>query len=81
MFADGFNQPRDGPNARAVSNAFFKRKKTIYYEHTSLLLGLIEGIPNLPFRLSSLFVENSSYFTIAHVMNGLYFKSSVRDQV
>ena len=43
-FADGISQPREGPNPRAVSNAFFKRKKSIYYEHTPLLLGLIEFI-------------------------------------
>lgn len=41
-YADGISKPRDGPNARAVSNAFFKRKKSIFYEHTPLLLGLIE---------------------------------------
>ena len=41
-YADGISSPREGPNARAVSNAFFRRKKTIYYEHTPLLLGLIE---------------------------------------
>jgi peroxidase len=41
-YADGISEPRQGPNARAVSNAFFKRKDTIYYEHTPLLLGLIE---------------------------------------
>lgn len=35
---------REGPNPRAVSNAFFKRKQTLYYEHTPLLLGLIEFI-------------------------------------
>ncbi|KAH6980144.1 heme peroxidase [Fusarium venenatum] len=43
-YADGISKPREGPNARAVSNAFFKRKKKIYYEHTPLLLGLIEFI-------------------------------------
>ena len=41
-YADGISKPREGPNARAVSNAFFKRKKALYYEHTPLLLGLIE---------------------------------------
>ena len=41
-FADGISKPREGPNARAVSNAFFKRNQTLYYEHTPLLLGLIE---------------------------------------
>ncbi|PNY19822.1 Uncharacterized protein TCAP_07465, partial [Tolypocladium capitatum] len=44
MFADGISKPREGPNARAVSNAFFKRKKALYYEHTPLLLGMIEFI-------------------------------------
>ncbi|KAG8533893.1 uncharacterized protein KY384_001634 [Bacidia gigantensis] len=43
-YADGISKPREGPNARAVSNAFFKRKKELYYEHTPLLLGLIEFI-------------------------------------
>ena len=42
FYADGISKPRAGPNARAVSNAFFRRKKEIYYEHTPLLLGLIE---------------------------------------
>ena len=41
-YADGISKPREGPNARAVSNAFFKRKQALYYEHTPLLLGLIE---------------------------------------
>ena len=41
-YADGISKPREGPNARAVSNAFFKRNQTLYYEHTPLLLGLIE---------------------------------------
>ncbi|CVL08573.1 uncharacterized protein FPRN_13175 [Fusarium proliferatum] len=43
-YADGISKPREGPNPRAVSNAFFKRKKKIYYDHTPLLLGLIELI-------------------------------------
>ncbi|KAF5630065.1 hypothetical protein F52700_7423 [Fusarium sp. NRRL 52700] len=43
-YADGISKPREGPNPRAVSNAFFKRKKKIYYNHTPLLLGLIEFI-------------------------------------
>ena len=42
-YADDISAPRDGPNPRAVSNAFFKRKKTIYYEHTPLLLGLVDS--------------------------------------
>jgi hypothetical protein len=41
-YEDGISKPREGPNARAVSNAFFKRKEILYYEHTPLLLGLIE---------------------------------------
>ena len=41
-YTDGISTPREGPNPRAVSNAFFRRKKTIFYEHTPLLLGLIE---------------------------------------
>lgn len=41
-YADSISKPREGPNPRAVSNAFFKRKKKIYYDHTPLLLGLIE---------------------------------------
>ncbi|KAL1893313.1 hypothetical protein Sste5346_006490 [Sporothrix stenoceras] len=43
-YADGISEPREGPNPRAVSNAFFRRNSTIYYEHTPLLLGLIEFI-------------------------------------
>ncbi|KLO96711.1 uncharacterized protein LW93_10091 [Fusarium fujikuroi] len=43
-YADGISKPREGPNPRTVSNAFFKRKKKIYYDHTPLLLGLIEFI-------------------------------------
>jgi hypothetical protein len=43
-FADGISKPREGPNARAISNAFFRRNETIYYEHTPLLLGLVEFI-------------------------------------
>jgi len=43
-YADGISKPRKGPNPRAVSNAFFRRNSTIYYEHTPLLLGLIEFI-------------------------------------
>ncbi|KAK1765407.1 heme peroxidase [Phialemonium atrogriseum] len=43
-YADGISKPRDGPNPRAVSNAFFKRHKTLYYEHTPFLLGLVEFI-------------------------------------
>ncbi|KAJ0146635.1 ZEB2-regulated ABC transporter 1 [Fusarium oxysporum f. sp. albedinis] len=42
--ADDISKPREGPNPRATSNSIFKRKKTIYYEHTPLLLGLIEFI-------------------------------------
>ncbi|EPE06557.1 animal heme peroxidase superfamily [Ophiostoma piceae UAMH 11346] len=44
FYADGISEPRHGPNPRAVSNAFFKRKKEIYFEHTPLLLGLIEFV-------------------------------------
>lgn len=44
MYADGISTPRNGPNPRAVSNAFFKRKNRLYYEHTPVLLGLIEFI-------------------------------------
>lgn len=43
-YADGISKPREGPNPRAVSNAFFRRNSTIYYEHTPLLLGMIEFI-------------------------------------
>ncbi|QGI69678.1 hypothetical protein CEK26_002010 [Fusarium fujikuroi] len=43
-YSDGISKPREGPNPRTVSNAFFKRKKKIYYDHTPLLLGLIEFI-------------------------------------
>ncbi|CCL99225.1 uncharacterized protein FIBRA_01240 [Fibroporia radiculosa] len=44
FYKDGISEPRDGPNARAVSNAFFKRKQRLYYDHTPVLLGLIEFI-------------------------------------
>jgi hypothetical protein len=44
FYGDGISKPREGPNPRAVSNAFFKRNKTLYYEHTPLLLGLVEFI-------------------------------------
>jgi peroxidase len=44
FYADGISKPREGPNPRAVSNAFFRRKKELYYEHTPLLLGLVEFI-------------------------------------
>jgi peroxidase len=44
FYADGISSPREGPNPRAVSNAFFKRKDTLYFEHTPLLLGLVEFI-------------------------------------
>jgi peroxidase len=43
-YADGISKPREGPNPRAVSNAFFKRKKELFYEHTPLMLGLVEFI-------------------------------------
>lgn len=42
FYADGVSKPRDGPNPRAVSNAFFKRKTTPQFLHTPLLLGLVE---------------------------------------
>lgn len=41
-YADGISKPREGPNPREISNLIFKRKKRLYYEHTPLLLGLIE---------------------------------------
>ncbi|KAF5710387.1 hypothetical protein FGLOB1_5501 [Fusarium globosum] len=43
-YADGISKPREGPNPRAVSDAFFQRKNNIYYDHTPLLLGLVEFI-------------------------------------
>lgn len=43
-YADGISKPREGPNPRELSNAFFQRKKRIAYEHTPLMLGLIEFI-------------------------------------
>jgi len=43
-YADNISTPREGPNPRAVSNAFFQRNSTLYYEHTPLLLGLVEFI-------------------------------------
>ncbi|EJD49621.1 hypothetical protein AURDEDRAFT_182766 [Auricularia subglabra TFB-10046 SS5] len=41
-FADGISAPREGPNPREVSNAFFKRKERLHYDHTPLMLGLVE---------------------------------------
>lgn len=41
-YADGVSAPREGPNPRELSNAFFKRKERLYYEHTPLMLGLVE---------------------------------------
>jgi peroxidase len=43
-YADGISAPREGPNAREVSNAFFQRKERLHYEHTPLMLGLVEFI-------------------------------------
>lgn len=43
-FADGVSAPRQGPNPRLVSNKLFRRNKELYFEHTSILLGLIEFI-------------------------------------
>ncbi|KAJ6569058.1 heme peroxidase [Mycena capillaripes] len=43
-YADGISKPREGPNPRELSNAFFQRKKRIAYEHTPLMLGLVEFI-------------------------------------
>jgi cytochrome P450 len=43
-YADGISLPREGPNAREVSNAFFRRKERLHYEHTPLMLGLVEFI-------------------------------------
>jgi cytochrome P450 len=43
-YADGISEPRKGPNPRAISNAFFKRKQELFYEHTPLMLGLVEFI-------------------------------------
>ncbi len=41
-FVDGIDKPREGPNAREVSNAFFKRKERLHFEHSAVLLALIE---------------------------------------
>ncbi|KAF5497051.1 Peroxidase [Colletotrichum siamense] len=43
-YADGISMPREGPNPRALSNAFFKRKEVLYFEHTPFLLGIVEFI-------------------------------------
>jgi peroxidase len=43
-YADGISIPRVGPNPRDVSNAFFKREKIIPFNHTSILVGLIEFV-------------------------------------
>jgi len=43
-FKDGIGEPRDGPNAREVSNAFFRRSEKIYFEHTPVLVGIVEFV-------------------------------------
>lgn len=43
-YADGISQPREGPNPRELSNAFFKRKERLHYQHTPLMLGLVEWL-------------------------------------
>jgi len=45
-YSDGIGEPREGPNPREVSNAFFRRTNTstIYFEHTSILVGLVEFV-------------------------------------
>lgn len=43
-YADGISKPREGPNPREVSNTFFKRKARLHYDHTPLMLGLVEFI-------------------------------------
>lgn len=43
-YADGISAPRQGPNPREISNVFFKRKQRLHYEHTPLMLGLVEFI-------------------------------------
>jgi len=43
-FTDGISKPRDGPNPRLVSNAFFERNQTIYYPHTQIITGLVEFV-------------------------------------
>lgn len=43
-YADGISKPQKRPNPRTVNNAFFKRKETLYYKHTPLLLSLVEFI-------------------------------------
>lgn len=43
-YKDGIGEPRDGPNPRELSNAFFKRSEKIYFEHTSVLVGVVEFV-------------------------------------
>ena len=43
-YKDGISEPRDGPNAREVSNAFFRRHQRLYYKHTPILVGLVEFV-------------------------------------
>jgi hypothetical protein len=59
-YADGISKPREGPNPRAISNAFFKRKKKYDYEHTPLLLGLIEWIiHDISYSMDSVLPEDA----------------------
>ena len=41
-YADGISEPRAGPNARNVSNAFFKRRQRLTFDHTPVLIGFVE---------------------------------------
>ena len=77
-FADGISKPRDGPNPRAVSNAFFKRKKSIYYEHTPLLLGLVEFIMHdVTYSLDS----SNEFIDVEMPPDEEYFDHSVKFRV
>ena len=77
-FADGISMPREGPNPRAVSNAFFKRKKSIYYEHTPLLLGMVEFIMHdVTYSLDS----TKEYIDVEMPHNEEFFNRSVKFRV
>ena len=77
-YADGISEPREGPNPRAVSNAFFRRNATIYYEHTPLLLGLIEFIMHdITYSLDS----SSEYVDVSMPADEDYFDSNTTFRV
>jgi len=55
-FAPGsFDKPRQGPNAREVSNAFFSNKETKYWDHSFFLSAWVE------FLIHDLMLSNSGH--------------------